>query len=260
MTPEAVKEYLCRAFCEGFHISDVPDGLLVETPFQLPDGDHMDFLVRDLGEVLRLEDDGLLVAEARASGVDIDTGGRRQLLDSILKSCGVRFDEDDGIFYAEVSSREDLAAVSVKFMETLLRARDVAELTRERIASSFADDLHAALDAIGDDHFHFSRDPEDDRDGRDNPADIVALEHGSPIALIYAVTSTEKLLAALVRHLESEMNDRASPPVIAAIEALDKISSRRFAHAQNRGLAMPIAENGLDDAAQFIMRRLKPAA
>lgn len=260
MTPDAVKDHLCRSFCDGFRVAEVPGGLLVETPFPLPDGDHLDFLIRDTGDGIRFEDDGLLVAEARASGVDMDKGARRQLLDSILAHCGVRFDEDDGIFYIDVGSREEIASLSVKFVETLLRAQDVAALTRERVASSFADDLQAALEALSSGDFDFSRNTEDDAAGRENPSDIVVLRRSAPVAVIYAVTSTEKLLSALVRHLEREMDGAPGPEVFAAIEALDKVSSRRFAHAQNLGLAMPIAEAGLDDAARFILNRLKRAA
>lgn len=260
MTPDAVKSHLCRSFCDGFRVAEVPAGLLVETPFPLPDGDHLDFLIREKENGLRIEDDGLLVAEARASGVELGKGGRRQLLDSILDNCGVHFDEDSGIFYVDLGSREEVAPMSVRFVEALLRARDVAALTRERVASSFADDLCAALERQAPPEFRFSRDPSDDPEASENPADIVALRNDRAIAAIYAVSSTEKLLSALVRHLEREMDGPPSPPVIAAIEALDKVSRRRFAHAQNRGLPMPLADTGIEDAAASVLRTLELAA
>ncbi len=260
MTPEGIKSQLCATFCDGFHVAEVPDGLLVETPFAMADGDHLDFLIREMGDNLRLEDDGMLVAEAAAAGIDIVRGTRRQIMEDLLGECGTRFDEDEGIFFTELPSRGSVGSAVVRFVEALLRARDVAMLTRERVASSFADDLEEALAKNVPGGLRLSR---SDMLQPENPADIIVLRDDDPVAAIYAVTNTEKLLAALVRHLEVGMNgpeQTGAPLVFAALEELDKVSQKRFAHAQNRGLAMPIADGNMDDAVRYITERLPEAA
>lgn len=231
-----LQHQLCRTFCGALAVSTVPVGFAVSTGFILPDGDPATFYIREAGDQIYMEDDGEFLATAIASGLAIDKGHRKQLLDGILNESRASVVPDT----LQIRSREfppnRLGQEALPFLSALIRARDIVMLSQDSVTRSFADDLRGRMEIRFRDTYRL-----DDEPDADNPADIVMKdpETGLRRALVYAVGSNEKLLAALLRFLERDSDEA---PVIAALESLDHsgISHRRYEMAVNRGLEMAI--------------------
>ena len=71
-----MKDRLCEAFCGDLNVRAVPAGLAVSTPFLAPDGDRIGFYIVKDKDLLRIEDDGLMLPTLEASGIDFRSGTR----------------------------------------------------------------------------------------------------------------------------------------------------------------------------------------
>lgn len=253
MTPEKLKEQLCRAFCSSVDVSMTPAGLAVSTDIFMDLGDPISFYLSETADGYACEDDGDFVATAIASNLYTDDGARAETLDALLAEHGAHLDRDTCQLRRDPVAGETAAQAAMAFLPALIRSRDILLLSRERVAASFADDVYAALsERLGG---HFTIAAEDDSD---NPADIVLRDpsNGLSAALIYAVNTSEKLMAALLRHGEQHEDDA---PVIAMLsDGLGRsISNRRFMMAQNRGLLMPFFAANKDTAITFVRDHAK---
>lgn len=92
---DSIDAALRRTFCAALDVAPVPVGYAVSTGFTLPDGDPLSFYVILESEGrFYLEDDGLTLPNAIASGLDLRSPVREGLLRGILADEGLRYDED----------------------------------------------------------------------------------------------------------------------------------------------------------------------
>lgn len=253
MTPENAKNQLCRTFCDGLSVSTVPIGLAVSTSFILPDGDPATFYLRETPDGFVLEDDGEFVATAQALGMTLDAGVRGSLFKGILSEGDASLDHDTLQIRSRAVPESEVCTIAPKFLSALIRTRDLFLLTSERVAATFFEDVHRAIESALGDRF----DLEDDLDA-DIPADIV-LKHkatGLRAALIYAVNNNEKLLSALLRFSERDHEDA---PIIAMMDNLQSspVSNKTFMLAQNRGLLMPFFGADRTGAIRFVEQHIR---
>jgi len=256
VTPEGLKADICKAFCAGLSVSTVPAGFAVSTAFILPDGDPLTFYVVDTEDGWVLEDDGDFLASAIASGIPLDTGTRRNLLDGILGECGGTWDTDSFQIRSDAVPEHEIRHACIRFAAAMVRVRDLAHLTQESVASTFAEDLRSSVEAGLTAEFLVADDT-----GSDNPADFIIrrADTGLRSASIFAANSNEKLMAALIRHQERHGDDA---PVIAVLEKEPgrSVSNKRFMMAQNRGLLMPFYGPDPKGAVDFIKQHAAPRA
>lgn len=253
MTPEALKSAICKAFCTRVDVDAVPAGLAVTTDIVMHMGDPITFYMAEGPDGYACEDDGDFIATALASGAYVDDGARSETLDALLADHGAYLDRDTCQIRRDAVPSESAADAAMRFLPALIRSRDILLLSREKVASSFADDLHRALeDRLGGEYSIAAE------EGTDNPADILLKDqqNGLNAALIYAVNSNDKLMAALVRFMERDKDDA---PVIAMLADGPgaSVSRRRFMMAQNRGLPMPFFAGDSESAVDFVRTRLK---
>lgn len=256
MTPEALKDALCRAFCSGVEVSNVPAGLVVSTDIVMDMGDPVSFYISETPDGYSCEDDGDFIATAIATGTYNDDGARADTLNSLLAEHGAYLDRDTCQIRRDPVPNETSAEAAIRFLPAIIRSRDILMLSRDRVAASFADDVYEALsEKLGSD-FEISTD-----DDSDNPADIIlrSPKNGLKAALIYAANTNEKLMAALLRHGERHSGDA---PVIAMLSDIPgrSISNKRFMMAQNRGLLMPFFNANRDAAIEYVQAHTKGQA
>ncbi|NAZ37185.1 DUF1828 domain-containing protein [Rubellimicrobium sp. CFH 75288] len=256
MLPEEAHEALCRVFCERASVAAVPVGLAVSTGFLLPDGDPLTFYVVETADGIVLEDDGDFFATAVASGLPIESGTRAQLLAGILRQEGAYLDRDTCQIRSEPVTAADFGRAAARFVSALIRARDLHLLTQEHIASTFAEDVRAEAERRLGDRFRI-----EDEEHADLPADFVvtSVQTGRRAAIVYAATSNERMLTALVRHMGREKDDA---PVFAVVERIGggSVSNRTMEVAVNRGLRTPVFGSDPEGAMAFLLREIKEAA
>ena len=102
---ETLKGLLSRTFAEAVDVRAVPSGLAISAPFTDSSGDRLAFHARHGDNGYTFEDDGFFLSHLVASGIDIERGQRRQLLDAVL--------DGSGAYWAPDRSRYDGAAGSL---------------------------------------------------------------------------------------------------------------------------------------------------
>lgn len=251
--PASLQKMLSRSFCEKIVVRHVPMGLAISSPFKDNSGDRISFYIRENGESYRFEDDGEFIPDLIASGIDMEKGQRRQLLDGILAESNAYLDEDTFEIHSHSTSSPSIGDQSVRFLSALIRIRDLKLLTKEMVRSTFKEDAAQALKERFSETFLIENNAPLSPSFSDYPADLVMHSRsGGKSAAVFFVNSTTQFLEAELLHGEIERsNYRNKYASIALMEDNDKITAigtRRFARALNRGLPTPVFR-GDEDAA-----------
>ena len=153
MNPEALIEHTCRGFCDELELKPIGEALYsLHTPFYFPDGDAYSlFLERTSGGNLRLTDKGHTLMQVSYYH-DVDPllkGTRYHLLVQALERCGLFYNSATGEIYKEVLPDELLSEIFA-FGKAITSLFDLGYLSRERIKSTFYEDLDALVQEIYD--------------------------------------------------------------------------------------------------------------
>ena len=255
--PGTLEQELCTHFCVGLTVRAVPIGLAISTVFKDSSGDRLGFYAVREADGWRLEDDGAFLATLAASGVDLENNQRGELLSRLLDEGSASWDRDDMVIRShKVFADQELANGIIPFLASLLRARDMALMTRDAIRSTFRDDARAAivnrlgqLAEIGDDQAV-------DEGLRDFPSDfVVRPNRGGRPAAVFVVTRNERLTEALLLQAEARAR-RRDLAVVALLEDAERrlVSAKNFQRALNRLSAMPIFRGDEQAAVETIAR------
>ncbi|MDF3155147.1 DUF1828 domain-containing protein [Mesorhizobium sp. XAP10] len=136
---------ICEVVCEGFKVRKVPVGYSVLTPWTWFSGEPLTFFIREEKGQARLEDSGLLVADLQGMGLDLTSENRRELLAALLSEHRAFLDDDDSQFATEWTTMDQVASRIPEFLSFLLRVQDLLFLNRDRVRSTFKEDLASAM-------------------------------------------------------------------------------------------------------------------
>jgi Domain of unknown function DUF1828 len=205
------KQLFCEAFCSKLLLTEVPIGFVLRTPFQKSDGDAIAIYIRKHERnpnLFRMEDDGETLALLESQGVDFDSETRMLALAELLKQHNSTYDETNSLLHTEYMPLSELANKSVLFVSLMNRIWDLALLAKNRVKSTFKDDLVQLVEAqFGGAKIRV------DEPLRDSMKDylvdiIVELSDGKTLA-IFAGTSELKALEALL--FWREQKDQSVP-------------------------------------------------
>jgi len=172
---------------------------MLDTPFTFPDGDHFPIYLSETqaGSVV-LSDRGHTLMHMSYEH-DVDTfydGARAALREQIVRDGSIK--EHDGIFTAETPP-DQIADTLFRFGQALTKIYDLTFLSRERVASTFYEDLKVLLFGIIDeervepDHI-----PADVPDASNYPVDYrIEGREGSSV-FIYGVPNPDKARLATI--------------------------------------------------------------
>lgn len=241
---ETLKGLLSRTFAEAVEVRAVPSGLAISAPFTDSSGDRISFYARSGDDGYTFEDDGFFLSHLVASGIDIERGQRRQLLDSVLEGSGAYWDTDT----LEIRSRPspNVGTSAIMFMSALMRLRDIELLTKDVIRSTFKEDATIATEEVLGESFTIESGKPLAAEFADIPPDIVVTPKrpGLRRAGVFFVNSSTPFVEAEMLHMEIEKakadGDFASIALIEDTGKLQMIGMRRFQRAHNRGLETPI--------------------
>ncbi len=138
-----MKDALCRAFCDALTVREIPDGLAVGTPFRRG-GDALGFYIincRQNRAYARLEDDGQTISLIEASGVNLSVGSRAAMLGILLSEFGIQYDTLESVLHTPFVRIDEIPALSLKFIEFLVKMQDFAFFTRTRVEDTFRSDV-----------------------------------------------------------------------------------------------------------------------
>jgi hypothetical protein len=120
-----------------------PEGLdrfRVFTPFQFPDGDSLAIVLRRIGRDWLLTDEGhtLMHLSYSIDEADLVRGGRGEIISDALSA--FHLSEEDGVLALPVPGQAYGEAL-FDYVQALLKVTDVTYLTRDRVQTTFLEDL-----------------------------------------------------------------------------------------------------------------------
>jgi hypothetical protein len=226
-----MKDQLCKAFCDGLHVSNVPAGLAVRTPFLAQDGDFIGFYVRNLEEGYRIEDNGLVLPVLEADGLDFRSGSRSEAMAELLGEYAVVLDPDERRFAIGGLTENEVPSAAMRFVAFSLRVRDFALMTEARIVSSFRDDVKKLLSEGVSTRAEITERAPITPNLTDFPADFVLRADGQRPVGVYLATGDAQVMEAAAVQMRAEHETKEDCAVIALVEHGRALtgSVRRFA-------------------------------
>lgn len=254
----SIQRQICDALCKGFQVHQVPMGFAIGSPFDWFTGDGMAFYARTKGALLRFEDSGSTVFDLEGMGVDLSNPSRLQSLLEICADHGVHYDEEECIFYSDYVKPEEVGLAAIKFMSFMLRVQDMLLTVRHKVASTFKEDLVAAIsERFGTDEVAVNDVPVADLSYY--VVDIVVRHKGGKIAAIFPATSEEKVLSATLfaKDLELKNIDNVVPFLVFEHSNPKKITRDTQAKAMNSELELATWDGGHADVLEKIGRHIR---
>lgn len=121
-------------------------GFAIKSPFDWFMGEPITFYARTQDGRARFEDSGVLVADLEGMGVDFDSESRREVLHTLLKEYGIQFDEEESMFVTNWTPPSRLGAEATNYLAFLNRVQDLLFLNKQRVKSTFKEDLLSAIE------------------------------------------------------------------------------------------------------------------
>jgi len=258
----AFEKDLCAAFCGGLEVHPVGVGYAVSTAFQDNSGDRIAFYI-EAGEAgFDLVDGGDFLPELIARDIHISSGMRGDLLNAILAEAGAYWDRETYEIRSDAVPEAEIAPRAIRFLSALIRVRDLALITKDRVKSAFREDFIREVTTRYGQDFEIEEGVPPSKELLEFPADVVLrpVAGGRPAA-IYLVNNSDKLNEALLAWQEVNKLE-ADVAMVAVIEdnRMSNINKMKFQRAQNRRLPMPIFRGGERDTVDFIAEEMRAHA
>ncbi|CAN7417827.1 DUF1828 domain-containing protein [Paraburkholderia hospita] len=233
--PSTVKRLLCESWCADLDVAEDGDSLRLSMPLLEPDGDYVTVWLRQILGGWRLEDAGTTLMRVSYDS-DVSSllrGARKDMLDRMLAEYGARVDAD-GQVVAE-APEVDLGPALLRYGQAMLRANEVRQWTRTRVASTFFDDLRANLvDIVGADRIVENYAVPDVPSADDYRVDFSITGASEPL-FVFGVPSKDKarLTTIVLQHLEQHIPRFNSVVVFQNASEIGTADLRRLMNAAN---------------------------
>ena len=195
------KDDFCRAICSELRLKEVPIGYVLKTPFLKEDGDSIAIYIRRSrtdGTQFRLEDDGETIAFLETQGVDLESETRLEAMGELLRFHNANFDEAESLLHTDYFKESDIPARAVSFMSLMNRVFDLSLLARNRIRSTFKEDLIKLVEAQFGSYARIRIGEPLRPSMKDYIVDIIVESNDGKSLAIFAGTSELKALEALL--------------------------------------------------------------
>lgn len=239
---------ICRSLCDGFSVKQVPMGFAIKSPFDWFMGEPMTFYARlDRGRA-RYEDSGLLVHDLEGMGVDFESQSRRNVLNSLLEEYGVTYDQSEEMFVTDWVPPSSLAQKTPSYLAFLSRVQDLLFLNRDRVASTFREDLLQAIQEKFSGRAEIEQSICPTMKLPQSIVDIVVkFENGSTLA-IFPATSELKAYQAMLfaTELNQESIDNIVPFLVFENMGSSKVGANTMTKVMNSNLQTAAWDGGRD--------------
>ena len=254
----SIERQICEALCKGFTARSVPIGFAISSPFDWFTGDKMIFYARTRGALVRFEDSGATLFELEGAGVDLSSHTRMASLRELCVDCGIMFDESASQFYTEWAKPEEVGFAAIKFMSFMVRVQDMLLTVRTRIASTFKEDLIAAVKERFSEEASIELNEPPVSTLSYYVVDIVLRHRNGKTAAIFPATSEEKALGATLFAKEIELRhiDNVIPFLVFEQAGSSRIGKDTQAKAMNSELQLATWDGGRMDVMDKIARHV----
>lgn len=173
----------------GLSTSTLNGACELTTPFLDRHNDHLQIYAQWSGDRIVLSDDGYIIADLEASGMEFNTPKRDQSLTSVLNGFGVRLDNARRIMVDAVPS--NLGQRMHSLLQAMIAVNDTFVLAQPRVASFFWEDVR---DYLAQNEIRFSpRIKLSGRSGYDHAIDfLVPASPTHPERLVQAINNPSK--------------------------------------------------------------------
>lgn len=244
-----LERLLCERLCANVRVHRRHDDvLMLESPFTFPDGDHYPiYLSETPAGGVELSDRGHTLMHVSYDH-DVDSfyeGARASLREQIVRESGI--DEDEGVFSIEAPP-DQVAAALFRFGQALTKIHDLTFLSRERVSSTFYEDLRDLLfTMLDEEHVDADYIPHDVPNGTNYPVDYhFAASDGSPVFL-YGVPNRDKarLTTIMLSHFLLHELTFESVIVFADQQEIPRLDVARLTNVAGTAVASLDAEHDL---------------
>jgi len=181
MIASHLRQELCRAFCDDISVVELDAGeIAISARYSDESGDPVEcFIERSESGGWFICDDGQFLPDLIGRGIDIATTARAEYLARSLKKAKAFVDKESLIIKTNQSPGRPTAGQILDFLVCLTKAKDLAFWNKERVKSTFKDDVYTAL-ASKMDGFDLLRNSSIPHIEalQEFPADIVAIPRG----------------------------------------------------------------------------------
>ena len=244
-----LERLLCERLCTHVRVHRRHDDvLMLESPFTFPDGDHYPiYLSETPGGSVKLSDRGHTLMHVSYEH-DVDSfyeGARASLREQIVRETGI--DEEEGIFSTETPP-DQVATALFRFGQALTKIHDLTFLSRDRVSSTFYEDLRGLLfTMLDEDHVDTDYIPPDVPNGNNYPVDYqFPGTNGQPVFL-YGVPSRDKarLTTIMLSHFLLHGLAFESVIVFADQQEIPRLDLARLTNVAGTAVASLDAEGDL---------------
>jgi hypothetical protein len=238
-----VADALCRAFCDGITVSEIPTGLSVSTGFEDASGDRIGFyLIQDkISGLYRIEDDGALVPTLVASGVNVFKGGRAKLFQALLAQGRLEFDEESGELQTPLLEEQEVPGAAMRFVAVLMRVASLSVPHPEMVTANFRDDAIARIKLDLSESFEIKEDePLNDALAEFDP-DLLLISEGKVPVAVFIASSDQRIYEAILMQMAAVHESHSPCSVVALIDREgSKLTTKKMRQrARNRLSAAP---------------------
>lgn len=144
MNFELIEKEFKSKICEEINLSqEGVNRFIVFNPFMFDDGDHLVVLLKSKDGKWLFTDEGHTFMHVSYDDIDIDKGTRKKIIDNVLSGYGIK--NQEGELIAEIYNSQFGDAL-YSYLQGLIKITDISYLTRERVRSTFMEDLKAFIE------------------------------------------------------------------------------------------------------------------
>ena len=245
-TAEALRESLCATFCRDVAVVQRAGALAVSLPIVGRDGDHLTAYVTPTTGGWRVSDKGATLMRLSYENdlAKLLTGARERLFNTVLQESGLQ--EDDGELFTEVPA-DALSMGLFALGQGTTRIEDLGLWTRNRVESTFTDDLRAVLvEAVGAANVTEGYEVPGLPGAENYPVDFCIQTPGLPL-YIFGVGNKDKarLATIILQHLAAYTQRFNSMVVYADVDDIPKADARRLMIAANDAVPSITERDGI---------------
>lgn len=127
----------------GLSVDQINGACELTTPFLDRHNDHLQIYVENKGDKLLLSDDGYILSDLEASGMEFNTDKRKQVLSTILNGFGVKIDGKNRLI--NEASNTTIGKKIHSLLQAMIAVNDTFVLSQPRVASFFWEDVRDFL-------------------------------------------------------------------------------------------------------------------